>query len=64
MNKQTVVVIAVAAVLFAVALGGAIAFTGGSNSGSGARTMQSGQTTTDPMQTMSDGQTMTGMTMP
>ena len=64
MNKQTVIVIAAAVVLFAVALGSAIAFTGGSKISNGGHTMQDGQTMTTPMQTTPDGETMTVMTMP
>jgi len=64
MNKQTVIVIAASVVLFVVALGGAIAFTGGSKISNGGHTMQDGETMTTPMQTMPDGETTTAMTMP
>ncbi len=64
MNKQTVIVVAAAIVLFAVALGGALALTGGSKSDNGPHMMPNGQTMTAPMHTMSDGETMPGMTMP
>lgn len=68
MNKQTIVVIVGAVVLFAAAIGGAIAFTGGNGSGSNMHTMQDGQTMTGEMtdttsggtHTMTNGETMTG----
>ena len=64
MNKQVIIVVVAAIVLFGVALVGALAFTGNSNSGSNAHTMPDGQTMTAPMHTMDNGDTMTGMTMP
>ena len=53
-----------ATVLFGIALLGALAFTGNSNSGGNGHTMPDGQTMTPPMHTMTNGDTMTGMTMP
>ena len=48
MNKQTLAVIVVAIVLFAVAVVGAMAFTGGdSSSGDNVHTMQDGSTMDD-----------------
>lgn len=58
MNKQTLVVVIAAVGLFAVALAGALVFTGGS--GSDGHRMPDGQTMTRPMHTRGDGQTMTG----
>jgi len=69
MNKQTIAVILGAVVLFVVALGGALAFTGGESSGGNVHTMPGGQMMTgmmddemmdDPAHTMPGGQTMTG----
>ena len=65
MNKQTLAVIAGAIVLFVVAVVGAIAFTGGSESDPsgpvmtmpGGSTMPADEMTTDQM-TMTDGETM------
>ena len=74
MSKQTIAVILGAIVLFAAAIGGTLAFTGGSNSNSNMHTMQNGQTmtsdmtgtTTESTHPMSNGETMTGSmdTMP
>ena len=64
MNKQVIIVVVAAIVLFGVALVGALAFTGNSNSGGNGHTMPGGQTMTAPMHTMNNGDTMTGMTMP
>jgi len=64
LNKQVLIVVVAAAVLFGVALIGALAFTGNSSSGGNAHTMPDGQTMTTPMHTMTNGDTMTGMTMP
>ena len=68
MSKQTITVIIGAIVLFAAAIGGTLAFTGGSNSNSNMHTMQNGQTMTDQMtdgtHTMTNGDTMPGMSMP
>ena len=72
MSKQMIVVILGAIVLFAAAIGGTLAFTGGSKSNSNMHTMQNGQTmtggmtdtTTDTMHTMTNGDTMPGMSMP
>lgn len=64
MNKQVLIVVVAAVVLFGVALIGALAFTGNSSSGGNAHTMPDGQTMTTPMHTMTNGDTMTGMTMP
>jgi len=61
MNKQTIAVIVGAVVLFAVALVGALAFTGGGDAGY-VHTMPNGQTMTGQMHTMSDGEQMPGMT--
>jgi len=64
MNKQTLAIAVGAIVLFAVALVGALAFTGDSSSGGNVHTMQNGQTMTGTggMHTMQNGQMMTGMT--
>ncbi len=64
MNKQVAIVFIAAVVLFGVALIGALAFTGKSDSGTGGHTMPDGQMMTTQMHTMSNGSTMTGMTMP
>ena len=64
MNKQVLIVVIAAVVLFGVALIGALAFTGKSNGNGNTHTMQDGQVMTTPMHTMDNGQTMTGMTMP
>ena len=74
MSKQTIAVILGAIVLFAAAIGGTLAFTGGSKSNSNPHTMQNGQTmtgemtgtTTESTHPMSNGKTMTGSmdTMP
>ena len=61
MTKQTLAVIVGAIVLFAVAVIGAMAFTGSDSSGGKVHTMPQGQTMTGPMHTMEDDQTMTGM---
>ena len=70
MNKQTLVVVIGAIVLLGLGVFGAMAFTGGSDSGSPVMTMPDGTTMpTDQMttsggtHTMEDGQTMTGMDM-
>lgn len=67
MNKQLIVVIVGAVVLFAVALLGTLAFTGGDSGAGNVHPMPGGQTMTgmsdsDSMMghTMSSGQTMTG----
>ena len=71
--SKTFAVIIGAIVLFAAAIGGTLAFTGGNSSSSNMHTMQNGQTMTGPMtetttdgtHTMTNGDTMTGMgTMP
>lgn len=66
MSKQTLAVVAVAVVLFAVGIVGALAFTGGGD-GSNSHQMPNGQTMTGQMTTdqtgMTTGQTMTGMDM-
>ena len=65
MNKQTIAVIAAAVVLFAVALIGALAFTGNDSDARDVHTMPNGQTMTGSTDnsmmghTMSNGQTMT-----
>lgn len=68
MSKQTITVIIGAIVLFAAAIGGTLAFTGGSNSNSNMHTMQNGRTMTGQMtdgtHTMTNGNTMPGMSMP
>ena len=71
MNKQLIAVIAVAVVLFAVALVGAFAFTGSDSGAGNAHTMPNGQMMTGMMEddsmmghTMSNGGTMTGSGMP
>ena len=64
LNKQVIIVVVAAIVLFGVALVGALAFTGKSNSGGNGHTMPDGQTMATPMRTMDNGDTMTGMTMP
>ena len=72
MSKQTFVVIIAAVVLFAAAIGGTLAFTGGTDSNSNMHTMQNGktmtgqmtETTTDGTHTMTSGETMPGMGMP
>lgn len=63
MTKQTLAVLAGAIVLFAVAVIGALAFTGSESSGGSGnvRTMPQGQTMTGPLQTMENDQTMPGM---
>lgn len=61
MTKQTLAVIGVAVALFAVALVGAIALTGGDSGAGNAHTMPDGATMTGPMHTMSDGEDMPGM---
>lgn len=61
MNKQTLAVILGAIVLFAVAVIGAMAFTGSESSDVDVHTMSQGQTMTGPMQTMENDQTMPGM---
>lgn len=63
MSKQTVAVIAGAVVLFVVAVVGAMAFTGGSDSGGNVHTMpdgsmMTGEMPTDGMHTMDDGSMM------
>jgi hypothetical protein len=70
MNKQALAVIAGAIVLFAVAVIGAMAFTGGdSNPPGNVHTMQDGSTMTGPMtstgetHTMEDGSMMDDMDM-
>jgi hypothetical protein len=69
MNKQTLAVIAGAVVLFAVAVIGAWAFTGGGDSGTPTMTMPNGSTmpatemTTDATMTMTDGSTMSSTDM-
>ena len=67
MNKQLIAVVIGAVVLFAVALVGTLAFTGGNSGAGNVHTMPGGQTMTGMMDsdstmghTMSDGQTMTG----
>lgn len=67
MNKQLIAAIAGAVVLFAVALVGALAFTGSDSNGGNVRPMPNGQMMTGRMGTdsmmghmMSNGQTMTG----
>ena len=64
MNKQTLAIAVGAVVLFAVALVGALAFTGDGSSGDNVHTMQDGQTMTGTggMHTMQNGQMMTGVT--
>ena len=59
MNKQTLVVVIGAIVLLGLGVFGAMAFTGGTDSGSA----PSGQVTTGGTHTMEDGGTMTGMDM-
>lgn len=70
MNKQTIAVVAGAAVLFVVAVVGAMAFTSNDSSGGNVHTMPNGAMMTGMMDdammgsssghTMSGGQTMTG----
>lgn len=65
MSKQTLAVAVGAAILFAVALMGALAFTGDGSSGSNVHTVQDdGQTMTGTggMHTMQNGHMMPGMT--
>jgi hypothetical protein len=75
MNKQTIAVVVGAAVLFVVAVVGAMAFTSNGSSGgnvhtmpmmgnSSGHTMSGGQTMTGPMHNMSGGEQMPGMTHP
>jgi hypothetical protein len=54
LNKQTLVVIAVAVILFAVAIGASLAFIGGDDSDDNVHTMPGGQTMTEPMETSPD----------
>jgi hypothetical protein len=61
MSKQTIAVIVGALVLFVVAVVGAMAFTGNSDSGGNIHTMPGGATMTDEMTT--DG-SMTDATLP
>lgn len=70
MNKQTLVVVIGAIVLLGLGIFGAMAFTGGGDSGSPVMTMPDGttmpsdqMTSTGGTQTMEDGETMTGMDM-
>lgn len=64
MNKQLIAVVVGAAVLFAVALVGAFAFTDGDSGAGNVHTMPNGQMMMDTESmmghTMSNGQTMTG----
>ena len=67
MNKQLIAAVAGAVVLFAVALVGALAFTGSDSGASNAHTMPNGQMMTGMMDDdsmmdhmMSNGQMMTG----
>lgn len=68
MSKQTFAVIIGAVALFAAAIGGTLAFTGGGNSNNNVHTMQDGQmmtgemtdTTSGGTHTMTNGETMTG----
>ena len=70
MSRQTIAVIVGAIVLFAAAIGGTLAFTGGSdaNGNGNVHTMENGQvmtgemttTTSDGTHTMTNGETMTG----
>ena len=62
MNKQLMAVIIGAVVLFAVALVGTLAFTGGDSGAGNVHTMPGGQTMTGSMDTMSSGEQMPGMT--
>jgi hypothetical protein len=62
MSKQTLAVIVGAIALFAIAVFGALAFTGGDSSSGNGHTMPGGSTMTDQMST-TDG-TMSGMDMP
>ena len=64
MNMQTLAVAVGAVVLFALALVGALAFTGDSSSGGNVHTMQNGRTMTGTggMHTMQNGQMMPGLT--
>lgn len=68
MSKQVLAVAAAAVVLFVVAVVGAMAFTGGSDSSGNVHTMpdgsmMTGQMTTDGMHTMDDGSMMGDMDM-
>lgn len=70
MSKQTLAVVVAAVVLFAAAVFGAMAFTGGDSTSDGnVHTMQDGSTMTeemsgtDGMHTMEDGSTMDDMEM-
>ena len=59
MNKQTFAVIAAAIALFAIAVFGAMAYTGGDESNPGnVHTMQDGETMTEPMTTTGGMHTM------
>ena len=66
MNKQTIAVVVGALVLFAVAVIGALAFTGSDSGADNMHTMQNGDTMTGTMtrqmHTMDDGVQMPGMT--
>jgi hypothetical protein len=69
MNKQTLAVIVGAVVLFAVAVIGTLAFTGGDDSGTPTMTMPNGSTmpanqmTTGGTMTMTNGSTMSSTDM-
>jgi hypothetical protein len=55
LSKQTLVVIAAAVILFAVAIGASLAFIGGDDdSDDNVHTMPGGQTMTEPMETSPD----------